>query len=439
MGQDNDLIDFILPMETTSIIKVIGVGGGGGNAVNHMFHRGITDVTFIVCNTDNQALQKSPVPIKIQLGAEITEGLGAGGRPERAKEAAIESLADIEKVLSANTKMVFITAGMGGGTGTGAAPVVAKVAKDMGILTVGIVTIPFAFEGKKKIAQALDGVDEMAKYVDALLVINNEKLRLIYPDLELSNAFAQADDVLTNAAKGIAEIITVPGYINVDFADVFTIMKEGGVAIMNTGYAEGENRVSKAIEDALHSPLLNKSDIRGAKKILLNVYCSNSNQIKMEEVAEINRFMESTGSDMEVIWGASFEDGLDDKVKITIIATGFGVDQLPYMIGDKNIEELHFSSRKAKEPDLEIIQPVIDRAPVIEPPKPVVTTPSPAPQVVATPPEPQQPTPAHKQMDKFYGNTIKKDVSQLSFMLEEIENDDTLSELENIPAYKRKQ
>lgn len=351
MGPDNEFIDFVLPMESTSIIKVIGVGGGGSNAVNHMFHRGITDVTFVVCNTDNQALQKSPVPIKIQLGAQTTEGLGAGGRPERAREAALESIEEIEQVLKANTKMVFITAGMGGGTGTGAAPVVAKVAKELGILTVGIVTIPFAFEGKKKIAQALDGVDEMAKYVDALLVINNEKLSLIYPDLELPNAFARADDVLTNAAKGIAEIITVPGYINVDFADVYTIMKDGGVAIMNTGYAEGENRVTKAIEDALHSPLLNNSDIQGAKKILLNVYCSTTDPVKMEEVSEINRFMETTGSDIEVIWGASFEDGLEEKVKITIIATGFDIDQIPDMIGDKNIEELKITKKSpARQP-----------------------------------------------------------------------------------------
>jgi Cell division GTPase len=245
--------------------------------------------------------------------------------------------------------------------------------------------------------------------------------------------------VLTSAAKGIAEIITVPGYINVDFADVYTIMKEGGVAIMNTGYAEGENRVSKAIEDALHSPLLNKSDIRGAKKMLLNVYCSNSNPVKMEEVAEINRFMESTGSDMEVIWGASFEDGLDDKVKITIIATGFGVEQIPDMIGDKNIEELHFA-RKVKEPELEIVRPVIATAPIVEQPKPQIT-PTPAPTPVQTPKVevPQQTAASHKQMDKFYGNTVKKDMSQLSFMLEEIENDDALLEIENIPAYKRKQ
>jgi cell division protein FtsZ len=426
MEQDNELIDFVLPMENSSIIKVIGVGGGGGNAVNHMFHRGITDVTFIVCNTDNQALQKSPVPIKIQLGAEITEGLGAGGRPERAREAALESLEEIEKVLKANTKMVFITAGMGGGTGTGAAPVVAKVAKEMGILTVGIVTIPFAFEGKKKIAQALDGVDEMAKYVDALLVINNEKLSLIYPDLELPNAFARADDVLTNAAKGIAEIITVPGYINVDFADVYTIMKDGGVAIMNTGYAEGENRVTNAIEDALHSPLLNNSDIRGAKKILLNVYCSTTNSVKMEEVSEINRFMETTGSDIEVIWGASFEDGLEDKVKITIIATGFGIDQIPEMIGDKNIDELHFTKKH------------------FEASKPI--TPIPEIIVPATPVPPKQDTAAvqqhsKNQMEKFYSNNSisSKRNSQLSFQLEDMDDDETLSNIENIPAYKRKQ
>jgi cell division protein FtsZ len=426
MEQDNELIDFVLPMENSSIIKVIGVGGGGGNAVNHMFHRGITDVTFIVCNTDNQALQKSPVPIKIQLGAEITEGLGAGGRPERAREAALESLEEIEKVLKANTKMVFITAGMGGGTGTGAAPVVAKVAKEMGILTVGIVTIPFAFEGKKKIAQALDGVDEMAKYVDALLVINNEKLSLIYPDLELPNAFARADDVLTNAAKGIAEIITVPGYINVDFADVYTIMKDGGVAIMNTGYAEGENRVTNAIEDALHSPLLNNSDIRGAKKILLNVYCSTTNSVKMEEVSEINRFMETTGSDIEVIWGASFEDGLEDKVKITIIATGFGIDQIPEMIGDKNIDELHFTKKHYEAP-----QPI---------------TPIPEIIVPTTPVPPKQDTAAvqqhsKNQMEKFYSNNniSSKRNSQLSFQLEDMDDDETLSNIENIPAYKRKQ
>lgn len=427
MESDNHLIDFALPVGDTSIIKVIGVGGGGSNAVNHMFHRGITDVTFVVCNTDNQALQKSPVPIKIQLGAQTTEGLGAGGRPERAREAALESINEIEKVLKANTKMAFITAGMGGGTGTGAAPVVAKVAKELGILTVGIVTIPFAFEGKKKIAQALEGVDEMAKYVDALLVINNEKLSLIYPDLELPNAFARADDVLTNAAKGIAEIITVPGYINVDFADVYTIMKDGGVAIMNTGFAEGENRVSKAIEDALHSPLLNNSDIRGAKKILLNVYCSTTDPVKMEEVSEINQFMETTGSDIEVIWGASFEDGLQEKVKITIIATGFEVDQIPEIIGDRNIEELKIKRKapvqsipKSSEDDIQF---------TIETPKQ---------EMPSTPSNFKTQTHIASIEKQYESKPSLKSKTSFNIQLEDMDDDDTLSNIENIPAYLRK-
>jgi len=430
MVQDNDMLDFILPMETTSIIKVIGVGGGGSNAVNHMFYRGITDVTFVVCNTDIQALQKSPVPIKIQLGVKATEGLGAGGRPERAREAAIESIEDIKQVLKNNTKMAFITAGMGGGTGTGAAPVIANIAKELGILTVGIVTIPFLFEGKQKITQALNGVDEMSKYVDALLVINNQKLNLIYPDLDLPNAFARADDVLTNAAKGIAEIITVPGYINVDFADVQTIMKDGGVAVMNTGYAEGENRVTNAIVNALHSPLLNNSDIHGAKKILLVVYCSTTNPVKMDEVSEINRFMESTGSDMEVIWGASYEDGLEDKVKITIIATGFNVDQIPTMMGDVNIPSLEFfpKSTVKSTPVQNHIQQTV-KQPIIE----NNDFKSHAFSSIAAPSQTQQ-----QQMNKLYGNALRPE-TQLGFQLEDMDNDDFLTNLENIPAYKRKQ
>ena len=270
MGYLEDSLPLELPLVDSSIIKVIGVGGGGGNAVNHMYRQGITDVSFVVCNTDNQALIKSPVPTKIQLGIDTTSGLGAGGNPVVAKKAAEESIAKIQNILNDNTKMVFITAGMGGGTGTGASPVVAKAAHDLGILTVGIVTIPFAFEGNLKIKQALEGVAALSEHVDAILVINNEKLKEIYPDLELSNAFAKADDVLTNAAKGIAEIITVPGYINTDFADVYSIMKDGNVAIMNTGFASGENRISKAIEDALNSPLLNTNDVSGASKVLLS-------------------------------------------------------------------------------------------------------------------------------------------------------------------------
>lgn len=327
----DDTLPLDLPLANSSIIKVIGVGGGGGNAVNHMYNQGIRDVSFVVCNTDMQDLKRSPVPTKVQLGVKTTELLGAGGRPEVARKAAEESIEDIQRMLSDNTRMVFITAGMGGGTGTGASPVVAKVAHDMGILTVGIVTIPFAFEGNRKIRQALEGVVELSQYVDAILVINNEKLKLIYPDLNLSNAFAKADDILTNAAKAIAEIITVPGYINTDFADVSTIMRNGKVAIMNTGFASGENRITKAIEDALNSPLLNTKDVNGAQKVLLSLYCSHENEIKMEEISQIHDFMAKVGDDVTVIWGASFDETLGDEVKITLIATGFDVKDIPGM------------------------------------------------------------------------------------------------------------
>lgn len=326
-----DTLPLDLPLANSSIIKVIGVGGGGGNAVNHMYSQGIADVSFVVCNTDNQDLSRSPVPIKVQLGKTITQGLGAGGRPDIARKAAEESIDDIQRMLADNTKMVFITAGMGGGTGTGASPIVAKVAQEMGILTVGIVTIPFAFEGNKKIRQALEGVVSLSEYVDAILVINNEKLKLIYPDLGLDNAFAKADDVLTNAAKAIAEIITIPGYINTDFADVNTIMRDGKVAIMNTGFASGEKRITKAIEDALNSPLLNTSDVKGAKKVLLSLYCSQNNIIKMDEITQIHDFMANVGDDVTVIWGASYDESLGDEVKITLIATGFDVKDIPGM------------------------------------------------------------------------------------------------------------
>ena len=328
MENNEELLPLLdLPIISHSIIKVIGVGGGGGNAVNHMYNQGIRDVSFVVCNTDNQALRHSPVPLKIQLG----EGLGAGGIPEAARQAAEESIDRVKEVLKNNTKMIFITAGMGGGTGTGASPVVAKAAKELGILTVGIVTIPFAFEGKLKIRQALQGVQALSEHVDALLVINNEKLKEIFPDLELSNAFAKADDVLTNAAKSIAEIITVPGYINTDFADVYTILKNGNIAIMNTGFASGEKRITNAIKNALNSPLLNTNDVRGASKVLLNLYCSTDHQIKMEEVNEINDFMASIGEEIQVIWGATYDDSLGESVKITLIATGYEVSDIPGM------------------------------------------------------------------------------------------------------------
>lgn len=350
MGFEESLTDFSAALNDLSIIKVIGVGGGGGNAVNHMFRQGIADVSFVVCNTDDQALKRSPVSRQILLG----EGLGAGGRPEVARKAVEESLPVIEEMLSDDTKMVFITAGMGGGTGTGAAPVIAEAAQKKGILTVGIVTIPFAFEGNRKIKQALDGVRLMSEHVDAILVVQNEMLRKIYPDLELSNAFAKADDVLTQAAKGIAEIITIDGYINVDFADVYTIMKDGGVAVMNTGHAAGENRISKAIEDALNSPLLNNKDVHNSKKILLNIYCSTTNQIRMEEIEEINAFMAQMGEDVEVIWGATYDDTLGDDVKITLIATGFSDGMVPEAVkAESNIEE----KIEVLEPKPEVLKP----------------------------------------------------------------------------------
>lgn len=321
-------LDFGEADRQNSIIKVIGVGGGGGNAVNNMYKQGIHDVSFVVCNTDAQALKDSPVPERLQLG---NEGLGAGNRPEKARLAAEESIDDIKAMLSDGTKMDFITAGMGGGTGTGAAPVIARVSKELGILTVGIVTIPFKFEGNKKIDQALDGVDEMAKHVDALLVINNERLRKVYPDLSLLNGFAKADDTLSVAAKSIAEIITVRGLINLDFNDVRTVLKDGGVAIMSTGFGEGEGRVRKAIEDALNSPLLNDNDVYNSQRILLSIAFSSENGtdgLAMEEMNEINDFMSRFGSKFELKWGIAIDNTLEKKVKITILATGFGLNDL---------------------------------------------------------------------------------------------------------------
>ena len=329
----NSVLDFAdIPEESNKIIKVIGVGGGGGNAVNHMYREGIHDVTFVLCNTDRQALSHSPVPVHLQLGK---EGLGAGNKPERAKQAAEDSIDDIRAMLNDGTRMAFITAGMGGGTGTGAAPVIARVSKEMDILTVGIVTIPFRFEGERKIDQALDGVEEMSKFVDALLVINNERLRDIYNDLSVDNAFAKADDTLSVAARSIAEIITTHGKINLDFNDVKTVLKDGGVAIMSTGYGEGEGRVQKAIDDALNSPLLNNDNIYSSKKILLNINYSESSELMMEEMNEVNEFMSKFGSEFEIKWGMGVDPKLQKEVKVTILATGFGMKDIEGM--DKHI------------------------------------------------------------------------------------------------------
>ena len=392
---------FDFPKDTQHIIKVIGVGGGGGNAVNHMYREGIHDVNFVVCNTDNQALDESPVPIKLQLGK---EGLGAGNRPERARAAAEESIEEVKEMLSDGCRMAFITAGMGGGTGTGAAPIIAKAAKDMDILTVGIVTIPFLFEGNKKIDQALDGVEEMSKHVDALLVINNERLRDVYSDISVMNAFGRADDTLSVAAKSIAEIITLRGIINLDFNDVKTVLKDGGVAIMSTGYGEGEGRVTKAINDALNSPLLNNNDIFNSKKVLFVITYSPSSELMMNEMDEIHEFMSKFGKDFETKWGLYEDKNLDSKIKFTILATGFGISDVPGMdnvLLKHSIEEEQLIAEQE-----EIKQKKEDRR------------------------------------SNYYGANIVKTNRKRRhhlyiFSQEDIDNDDIISMVETIPTYKR--
>lgn len=347
------MMQFELPQDDSSIIKVIGVGGGGSNAVNHMYRLGIKGVDFIVCNTDKQALEKSPVPNKIQLGNSLTKGLGAGSIPDVGREAALESVEDVRKYLEDGTQMVFITAGLGGGTGTGAAPVIASVARELGILTVGIVTIPFAFEGKKRRLQAEAGLEEMKKYVDTLLVIGNDKLREIYGNLKMSEAFAHADDVLTGAAKSIAEIISLHMHVNVDFNDVKTVMKESGVAIMGSAVASGENRSIRAVEEALNSPLLNDNDIRGARHVLLNIM-SGSDDIDMDEFGEITDFIqEAAGGTAELITGYGTDPSLGDSVSVTIIATGFKTSQLsgyePPIIKERKLVNLDQKESKVED------------------------------------------------------------------------------------------
>ena len=327
---EKELLPLPLEIKEETIIKVVGVGGGGCNAVNNMQRQGIKDVSFLVCNTDRQVLTRSEVAAKLQLGP----GLGAGGDPEAARRYADESRDRIHEALNDGTQMVFVTATMGGGTGTGASAVIAEEAQKLGILTVGIVTIPFAFEGNKKILKAMTGVAALAEHVDALLIINNEKLVKIYPDFTLINAFRKSDEVVSNAAKAIAEIITVPGYINTDFADVRNTLKNGNVAIMNVGQAGGDNRITKAIENALNSPLANANDVRGAKRVLLQFYCSTEHAILMDEFEQINQFVKEVGDDVEVQWGASLDESLGDEVRVTIIATGYEVSDIPVLEGE---------------------------------------------------------------------------------------------------------
>ena len=400
-----EILDFCEPEKEKSIIKVIGVGGGGGNAVNHMYREGIHDVSFVLCNTDNQALNDSPVPVHLQLG---NEGLGAGNKPEKARQAAEETIDAIRDMLNDGTKMAFITAGMGGGTGTGAAPVIARVSKELEILTVGIVTIPFRFEGERKIDQALDGVEEMSKHVDALLVINNERLREIYPELTVLDAFGKADDTLSVAAKSIAEIITVHGLINLDFNDVKTVLKDGGVAIMSTGYGEGEGRVKQAIEDALNSPLLNDNDIDGAKKILLSIsFASEKGEnpgLTMDEMNDVNDFMQRFGSEFELKWGLALDPELGKRVKVTILATGFGIDDVDGMSN-------HLKKHSAEEA-----------------------------QRIAE--EEERAAEREDRRNRYYGkdsnNThYKRRPHIFRFRAEDLDNEDIILAVENTPTYKR--
>lgn len=319
------MIHFDLPKEKSSILKVIGVGGGGGNAVNYMFSQQIEGVNFIICNTDAQALSNSGIPNRIQLGPHLTQGLGAGANPEIGRQATEESLEEIKRILEVNTKMAFITAGMGGGTGTGGAPIIAKICKDLGILTVGIVTTPFAYEGKKRQQQAQEGIKNLEQYVDTLLVISNDKLRHQFGNLKMREAFEKADNVLATAARCITDVINSTGQINVDFADVCTVMRNGGVAILGNAEASGENRAHKAIEEALNSPLLNDNDIRGAKWILINITsASGSHEFTMDEVEVIqNYLLTQAGDNTDVILGMGYDNNLGDKLAITLIATGF--------------------------------------------------------------------------------------------------------------------
>ena len=369
---------FDLPKEQSSIIKVIGVGGGGSNAVNHMYRLGIKGVDFVVCNTDHQALDTSPVPTKIPLGQSLTEGRGAGSIPDVGKNAAIENLEDVNEILAKNTKMIFVTAGMGGGTGTGAAPVIAQAAKDMGILTVGIITVPFTFEGRKRRTQAEEGIEKMRESVDTLLVINNDKLREMFGNLTLVNAFENADDVLAIAAKGIAEVISVTGQINVDFNDVNTVMKDSGVAIMGSAEAEGENRAIKCVENALNSPLLNDNNIDGAKYVLLNI-TYGTQAVLMDEISDITDYIqEEAGSTADVIWGHGYDESLGDKLCVTIIATGFNTTPhtgLSMKAPKKNIMNLEDDSpeiitnesEQLTEPVTNIVEESLEETPELNP------------------------------------------------------------------------
>ena len=347
-----EIINFGLERSGSSIIKVLGVGGAGCNAVNHMFAEGVEGVDFLICNTDAQAMRNSQVPVKIQLGVTLTEGRGAGNQPEHGEQAAIENLDDVRRELEGTTKMLFITAGMGGGTGTGAAPVIARLARELGILTIAVVSVPAPGEGKRRFQQAMEGVDKLQEQVDSMLVISNEKLHKIYGDLPASKAFKKADDIIATAVKGVAEIITVHGNINIDYADVYTVMADSKVFIMGTGIAEGDDRAMKAVHEALESPLLDSNDIYGTKDILLNII-SGDDEITMSEIGDIIEYLQDkAGQDANIIWGNGLNRKLGNKISVTIAATRFDKNPNSLLQPSKAVEE--FVLDPAGAPDINI-------------------------------------------------------------------------------------
>ncbi len=429
-----NIANFSFPKNPGAEIKVVGIGGGGGNALNHMFKQGIRDVDFIICNTDAQALDASPVPAKVQLGASLTQGRGAGNKPEIGRQAAIENIEDVKTALSENTKMVFVTAGMGGGTGTGGAPVIAEACSAEGYLTVGIVTIPFKNEGKRRIKQAIEGISELEGHVDALLVINNERIREMFGDFGISEAFAKADNVLARAAKGIAEIITVPGYINVDFSDVETVMRKSGLAIMGTGVSGGPQRAEDAVEKALNSPLLNNNDIRGAKNILLNI-TSGTQEVTMDEVGKITDYLQNlAGFEADLIWGNGKDESLGDNISVTLIATGFGNSSIPEITSERKPDkETHHLKDATAEDD-----PPVEKTG----PGDKSAENSPAARKQKTIPFSESGSPAEDDLDfeVLYPKTSRERKKSTDYAKMDYSSatEEDLDELESIPAYKRK-
>jgi cell division protein FtsZ len=423
----NEIVDFKFPKLPEARIKVIGIGGGGSNAVNHMYKMGIKNVDFVICNTDSQALEASPVQNRVQLGASLTEGRGAGNKPEVGKQAAIENIEDVKAMLSNKTEMVFITAGMGGGTGTGGAPVIAKACNDLGYLTVGIVTIPFRSEGKRRIKQAIEGITELEEFVDSILIINNERIREMYGDLGVSQAFAKADDVLAIAAKGIAEIITIHSNVNVDMADVTTVMRKGGLTIMGTGTAKGTNRAEEALEQALHSPLLNNSDIRGAKQVLININSGPVKELTMDELGRIQDNVQSkAGFEADLIWGQGIDENLGEEISVTIVATGFSQSAIQNMKFANMQERIELSDIFRKDP-----QPAnpVENQKTNNLYSPNTSANSKA-NLLDFDPE----------FESLYPNTSRERVKTKTISFAEMPflNDELVEEMEKVPAYKRR-